>query len=43
MNLSRSSLVVALSVLAAVVSPAASRAEDTIKIGAPLSISGKFV
>ena len=43
MYLSRSSLMVALSVLATVALPAMGHAKDTIKIGAPLSISGKFV
>ena len=43
MYLSRSSLMVAFSVLATVALPAMGHAQDTIKIGAPLSISGKFV
>ena len=43
MYLSRSFLMVALSVLAIAALPAMGHAQDTIKIGAPLEISGKFV
>jgi branched-chain amino acid transport system substrate-binding protein len=43
MYLSRSFLMVAFGVLATVALPAMGHAQETIKIGAPLSISGKFV
>jgi branched-chain amino acid transport system substrate-binding protein len=43
MNLSRSPLIVLFSMVAAVALSSAGQAQDSIKIGAPLSISGKFV
>jgi len=43
MTLARSSYLLAACLLAAVAFPNSGRAQDTIKIGAPLALSGKFV
>jgi len=43
MNFARSSYLLAACMLAAVAFPALGQAQDTIRIGAPLALSGKFV